>query len=169
MKRFLCMLLVMMMLLPLLGCTDKKIDEPISFYYQRRSYSLDSKDSVIVPEIVDGSRYSNISLVLGSYFRGPSDPTLESPFPAGTYLLDTAINDDLLVITLSDNFAILTGIDLSLACCALAKTAMDYSGVNAVQIRAVTALLDGDTSITVHAEDIILYDSYTHTATDGTE
>lgn len=169
MKRFLCIFLILSIVFPCFGCTDKKIDEPATFYYLRRSNSFNSEDSIIAPETVDGSRFSNISLMLSSYFRGPSDLALESPFPAGTYLLDTALSSDLLVVTLSDNFALLNGIDLSLACCALAKTAMEYTGVEEVQIKAVTALLDGETSITIDTRDIVLYDTYALTATDSTE
>lgn len=169
MKRFLCILLVLSFLLPAMGCRSEKIDTPVSFYYLRKSYAFGDADSILAAEIKDASQYPSTSAMLGAYLRGPGELTLEPPFPAGTYLLDLKEENGCLFITLSDNFASHTGIALSLACCALAKTAMEFSGAETVQIRAVTALLDGESSITVTADAIVLHDSYEVSPTGGTE
>lgn len=169
MKHVIITLLVLALLLSCGGCKSQKIDDPVSFYYLRRSYDFGSTDSILTAETKDASQYPSLSMMLGAYLRGPSDLTLATPFPVGTYLLDLKTENDCLYIVLSDNFASHTGIDLSLACCALAKTAMDFSGVTSVQIRAVTALLDGESSITVTADMILLHDSYENFATNSTE
>ena len=153
MRRYLCILLVLSILFSLFGCRSNDFENPIVFYYLRKTDTFDSDDSVIAHEIVEGSRYSHISLVLSAYFQGPQDSTLESPFPAGTYLLNTQKADDILTITLSREFASLSGVSLSLACCALAKTVMEYTGVSAVQIQTLSTLLDGDASIVIRESD----------------
>ena len=168
MKRYICYLLVLSIILSFCACTSKEIDNPIPFYYLRKNFSFGSEDSMIAPEIVDGTQFSSLSFTLSAYLRGPSDLALKSPFPAGTFLLGTDVQNNTLVITLSDNFASLTGVELTVACCALAKTAIAFTDVECVKIKAVTALLDGDASITIQESDIVLYDDYS-AATDNTE
>ena len=169
MKRFLCVLLVLVLLLPVAACTDNNIEHPISFYYLRRANSFGAPDSVIAPEIVEGAQFSHIAPMLRSYLMGPRDLTLGSPFPKGTYLLDVDIGTDAISITLSDSFASLTGIELILACCALAKTVAEFSGFDTIEIQTASELLDGDTSLIIHASDMILYDDYSIDVTEGTE
>ena len=169
MKRFLCILLLFALLLPVTACTDKNIERPISYYYLRRTNSFGTPDSMIAPEIVEGALFSHIAPMLRSYLMGPRDLTLSSPFPKGTYLMNVDIGTDTISITLTDSFASLTGIELTLACCALAKTVTEFSGIDTVQIQTASELLDGDTSIIIHAGDIILYDDYSIDATEGTE
>ena len=169
MKPAISMLLVLVLLVSCVGCKSQKIDDPVSFYYLRRSYNFGSSDSILAAEIKDASQYSTLSVMIGAYLRGPSDLTLASPFPAGTYLLNLKEENGCLYITLSDNFASITGIDLTLACCALAKTAMEFSDAESVQIEAITALLDGDSFINVTADSIFLHDSYEDFTTNTTE
>lgn len=159
MKRGICFLLILTMILSLCGCRRNNIENPISFYYLRKAPSFGTQDSVIAAEIVDGGEFSTVSKVLHFYLRGPKDATLKMPFPPGTYLLDAKIAGDQLKITLSDSFAAHTGVSLSLACCVLAKTAMEYADVLSVEIRTNSALLDGEESIIIHYNDLVLYDS----------
>ena len=158
MKRIVCFFLIFALLLPLCACNRNTIENPLPFYYLRREYAYGTQSEVIAYELVDRSEFSSISKVLHFYLRGPNDSSLKTPFPPGTYLLDAKINEDTLVVTLSDSFAKLTGISLTLACCALAKTAIEFSGVSSVKIRTTSALLDGESSVTVRLSDLILYD-----------
>lgn len=160
MKRSICCFLILSLLLSFCGCRSSNIENPISFYYLRKAPSFGSYDSIIAPEIVDGDEFTTIAKVLHFYLRGPDDPTLKTPFPPGTYLLDVKAAGDGLTVTLSDSFASLTGVSLSLACCAIAKTAMEYSGVDSVEIRTDSAPLDGEESIIIRHADLVLYDSY---------
>ena len=160
MKRRICCFLILSLLLSFCGCRSSNIENPISFYYLRKAPSFGSYDSIIAQEIVDGNEFTTIAKVLHFYLRGPEDPTLKTPFPPGTYLLDAKTSGDTLTVTLSDSFATLTGVSLSLACCAIAKTAMDFSGVLSVEIRTNSARLDGEESIVIRHTDLILYDSF---------
>ncbi len=159
MKRIVCFFLIFALLLPLCACRRNTIENPLPFYFLRRDYAFGAHSEVIAPELVDRNEFSSISKVLHFYLRGPSDSSLKTPFPPGTYLLDAKITGNTLVVTLSDSFAKLTGISLTLACCALAKTAIEFSGVTSVEIRTISALLDGESSITVSLSDLVLYDS----------
>ena len=169
MKRSLCILLVLLMLVPILGCRNDEIENPLAFYYLRKDDNFGSDDSVIASEIVDGTRYKQLQIMLGAYFQGPQDPNLASPFPTGMYLLNAQVHENFAVVTLSREFASLTGISLSLASCALAKTIMEYTGVETVQIQTLATPLDGESSITIHESDILLIDSFTADTTDATE
>ena len=159
MKRSICFLLILTILFSLSACNNQTIKNPLSFYFIQRNYSFGMSDSVIAAEIIDSTEFTNISKVLHFYLRGPEDPSLKTPFPPGTYLLDAKTTDNRLIVTLSDSFAKLTGISLTLACCALAKTAISFSGVESVEIQTVSALLDGEKSITINQSDLIFYDS----------
>lgn len=169
MKRFLCFLLVLLFLFPVSGCKNNTIEKPFNFYYLRKNYTYGSDDGVISAEIVDATDFFNLARMLAVYFRGPNDQNLVSPFPAGTYLLNTEKNGDLLTITLSDNFATLTGISLSIACCAIAKTVSEYTDVEAVEIQTVFSLLDGEKSIRVDIDGIVLQDEYVVAETEPTQ
>ena len=166
MKRFLSILLTFFLIFSFFGCKSNTIEEPVSFYYLRKNITFNAEDSVIGYEIADGSQFTHVSKMLAAYLKGPKDQNLTSPFPAGTYLLNTEKIDDLLIVTLSDNFAALTGISLSIACCALTKTIVEYTGVEAVEIQTVFGLLDGEKSVIIYADDIVLYDSYETTSTE---
>lgn len=161
MRRGIGFIFALVFLFSLCGCRNNTIENPQSFYYLRKSPSFGTYDSVIAAEVVDGTDFTTISKFLHFYLRGPKDSTLKLPFPPGTYLLDTKLKGDLLTITLSDSFAASTGVSLSLACCALAKTAMDFSGVTTVEIRTASSLLDGEESIKIQRSDLVLYDNCT--------
>ena len=169
MKRYFCIFLILMMLFPILGCRSNDFENPLTFYYLRKDDNFGSDDSVIASEVIDGSKYTQLQIVLAAYFHGPQDPALTSPFPSGVYLLNAQVHDDFVVVTLSREFATLTGVSLSLASCALAKTIMDFTGAEAVQIQTLATPLDGEASITIHESDILLFDSFTVDATDVTE
>ena len=157
MKKFLSFLLILIFLLTLWGCTKKDIDSA-NFYYIRKNFDYSSKDGVFVPQATDSSKFITLNAFVSEYLRGPGSANMVSPFPSGTLLINLTKNGEILLVTLSDQFATLTGIDLSLACCAFAKTAIEFTGVSVVEISTLSELLDGVKTITITAEDIILFD-----------
>ena len=170
MKRPICLLLVLTVLLSMSACRNNtSIQDPVMLYYLAKENVADSDGNVLAYEIISGVHSSHVSMLLPAYLQGPLDPALESPFPTGTHLLNLQISDDLLVVTLSQEFSVLTGISLSLACCALAKTVMEFSGVKTVQIQTLSGTLDGDDYIIIHEEDILFYDNHIANTTDTTE
>lgn len=165
MKRWLSILTIAMLLLSWCGCTQKQEEfiDPINFYFlqnQPDDHILHGNaDSVITPVKVEGNKIRRApALVLEAYFATQSTEVCHSPFPENTKLVSWEANGHTLIITLSDEVALLTGIDLSLACASLTITCMELWNYNAVQIRADTMLLDGKTSITMNAADLLLVD-----------
>ena len=157
MKRLLSFFSILILLLTLWSCSGTDI-ETAHFYYVRKNFDYSSTDGVFVPQATDAAQYITLNAFISEYLRGPDGPNLISPFPSGTLLVDIDKSKETLVVTLSDKFASLTGIELSLACCAFAKTAMEFTGVSVVEISALSEMLDGVKTITITSEDIIVFD-----------
>ena len=157
MKRILSFLLILMLLLTLWGCSGNDI-ESAHFYYIPKNFDYSSTEGVFVPQATDSTQYITLHAFISEYLRGPNSTNLVSPFPSGTLPVNLDKYEETLVVTLSDKFASLTGIELSLACCAFAKTAIEFTGVSVVEISALSEMLDGVKTITITAEDIILFD-----------
>lgn len=165
MKRLTCLILCGIVLLSMTACTQKqeKFTEPVNFYYLRdqsqENIHHGSDDSVIVPEIREGyGLRDDVSLLLKSYLAGPVSDTCRSPFPAGTVLKNWSMDGTTLCVTLSNQLAGLTGVDMTLACACLSKTLMELTGASAVRIQAESLELDGKVSITMNQSILILLD-----------
>lgn len=165
MKRMLCGILCLFVLLGLLGCEHSpvEIQDAVVFYYLRSDISTDAsfgdEDSVIVPEIQESlSRSKSLTYLIALYLNGPSDTRLRSPFPADVTLLSIQRDQNELIITLSEPLFELSGIGLTQACACLAMTCFQLSNA-----RTVTVQADGQTpgthlSFTISRDDLILTD-----------
>ncbi len=170
MKRTASIILILALLLGLCACGETKndLEDPVNLYYLRvqnlEELYHGSADSVIMAEQVEGLGHrKDMAYFLSLYFRGPTDAALVSPCPAGTKLVGYELADSVLYLTLSDNFAELSGIDLTLACACLTMTFLELTEAEAVQIQAETELLDGKSSIIMDADIILLLDDGTIT------
>ena len=74
--------------------------------------------------------------MLSLYFQGPSDPELESPFPVGCKVLEFQERDGQLTLTLSRMITAKNDMDLTIACACLAKTCMELTGANTIQVES---------------------------------
>ena len=165
MKQFLSVLLAGIILLSLCACTPKQetFISPLNLYFLKIQpvdhIHHGSVDSVIGPLQIEGNMIrKNPTLVLEAYFSTPDTESFRSPFPDHTQLIKWEENGTMLCITLSDELAQMTGIELSLACACLTRTCLELWQYDAVQIRAETQLLDGRPSITMNAENLLLID-----------
>ena len=165
MKRSMSLLMIVVLLLCLCACGQKqeKFIDPINLYFLQTQPADQiyhgNANSVITPVQVEGNKIRRApSLVLQTYFATPDTEIYHSPFPANTKLIGWAANGDTLIITLSDEVSLLTGIDLSLACASLTMTCLELWEYEAVQIKAETLLLDGKSSITMNTDDLLLMD-----------
>lgn len=165
MKRLTCIICCFVILLCLCACTkqDTKIADPVSFYYLRVQEENDihhgAEDSVLFPETREGlGLRGNTEALLKMYLKGPDSPLYVSPFPAGTELIAWTLEDSILSITLSDQFASLSGMDLTLACACLTRTFLELTGAESVEIRAETINIDGKESVIMSHENLILID-----------
>lgn len=166
MKRILCLFLASVLLLCSLGCSKEQVPITLSFFYPRQNYGYDASegrfyDQSAQEELREDIIYHSARQVIGIYLEGPLDPALINPFPDETALLMLNLEGNTLNLTLTDQFAQLTGIQLIMACSCLAKTAMTITKATQVCIRCETALLDGMKTVTIGEETVFFDDPIT--------
>lgn len=157
MKRWICCLLAIALVLGLWGCGPKAAGpiRPVNYYYPRLETDFESASRILVPEPRESQGHEgDYGYLLETYLRGPLDPELKNPFPADLTLERWEITDGTLRLTLSEGIGGLTGIDLSLACACLAGTGLELTGCDRVVLSA--SGLRGDVELT--QADLVLTD-----------
>ena len=157
MKKFICLLLVITISFLLIACHSKSSKDTQLFYYLRKEIDFESETPVIGSELRRSG--TDLNAILQLYLKGPESAELSSPIPADTTLISTEIQDDTLSICLSDSFAQITGLDLTLACVALSKTAMEITDVQIVRICTENEQLNGEKWFAVSDDLVHLTDS----------
>lgn len=160
MKRYFLILLAVSCLAGLWGCSANHAPEkPVTVYYKRAELIYGSSDSVIAPTIMEGFGHeSDVEYLLNQYLLGVDDPQFTATFPDGTALVSFRLDALTAKVTLSDQFAQISGIDLSIACACIAQTVMSITGCQEVIISADTAMLDGSNFITLTSGSYLLQD-----------
>lgn len=161
MKRSIAMILILCLLAALGGCAgdQEEILDPVDFYYPRTGVSFGTDDGVIGSEAREASGHrENPAYLISVYLHGPQSEGLRQIFPVETRLLSLKIIDDEARLLLTDSFAQLTGVDLTLACACLTATAMELTGAQSVRIEAASKTLDGKDSITMNSSTLLLLD-----------
>ena len=172
MKRLICLLLVSMFML-LSACHYSEsgdILEPVAFYYPRTSeqFVYGAPDGVLAAEMREASSHVNdLEYLIAMYLRGPQDEGLRSPFPAGCTLEEVRTGGNILCIVLSSEFTTLENTELTLACCALAKTCLPLS--NTQRIRIDSASDEKTFTITLTEDSLLLTDYSAFEAQSGAE
>ena len=141
MKRTVALLLL---ILVLAGCAFKGtgMNEPLTFYYPRtqpdaNTYGDFYSEGIIGSEKREVSGHlDNMNYLLSVYFSGPLDSNLSSPFPMGCRILETALEDGKMTILLNPVLAGKSDLDITVACACLAKTCMELTEAEAVQIES---------------------------------
>lgn len=166
MKRCIILFLILLNLFSFAGCKQKKTDfvEPVVFYYcsdiTDNNISDASFHNVFVPETHEGAGFSNDAVgLLSLYLNGPLAQDLVSPFPSGMTVIAVQTNNEKTTIILSDEFAELTGLDLTIACTCLAMTVFQWNECDFVEISAESVLLDKQSSITIEREKLVFSDN----------
>ena len=161
MKKLLCVILPLVLLLSLASCSTSKdsIEDPVHFYYRELEMKYGTEPGVIGKEVRDAQgRRQDYSYLLSLYLKGPASYSLYSPFPANTSIKSFSLQEGNASVHLSSSFAGLTGLDLTLACACITITVCEMTGAQQVTISAADALLDGNSNITMSQEDIVLLD-----------
>lgn len=153
MRKLISYILILTLLLS--GCHRTESEKTVLFYYPRVDYTQNSADSVVAPETRNREDFSTIVL-LNRYLQGPQDPLLKNPFPAGTNVTELYVMGNVTLVTLSDEFAQLSGLDLALACASISRTVSGITGMPIVQLDCETVKLNGSQHITV-TPDTFLY------------
>lgn len=149
MKPYIAWSFVLILFLTMSGCmSHTNYSDPVTLYYPRLEYTVGKEDSVIASELREADGLTRAEWVT-SYLNGPESSELGNPFPAGTELIDLQQEEDTVYLILSDAFAALSGIDLTIACTCLARTVLQETDAVRVSIRAEKELLDGSTEILI--------------------
>ena len=161
MKRIIVILVLICLCLPTMGCREEApIQSPVIFYYRRAEFDHGSEESVILREVRESQGIDHqIPRLLEEYLKGPVSEDLADTFPTDTKLIDFRIEAATAFVTVSDELAQLSGIELTVACACLAKTVMELTGMESVQIQAQTAMLGNDQIIIMDSSRILLLDS----------
>ena len=173
MKRVIALLLVVMLLA---GCSGPgtRMKEPVTFYYLRTHadsnvYDDFFSEGIIGSEIREASDHrENLRYLLTVYFRGPLAPELTSPFPMGCRILEIQQEDGKLTILLNPILAENSELDITIACACLAKTCMELTDVDTVQIESRNLEDKLLFSRTFTQDNLFLNDDY-HQNTENTD
>lgn len=180
MKRFICLILALLLTLSCTACIKNQESDPNSaaFYYVRTAfYENDpdtfphgSVDSLFASESRDiTGRADDLTYILHLYLKGPASPELTAPFQANLSLVDAAVAGDCVEVTLSDVLTTLSGIDLTVACACITLTCLELTGAGSVTIRTQLPTDEGGISVTMTADDLVLLDVTAPNPTEPTE
>ncbi len=159
MKKWVSLLLSVVIVLLLSACSPTPMKDPGKLYYKRIEPSYGSIDSVIAPETKEMSGIGNdIGKILDLYFEGPEDPSLESPFPRNTTVVKWATIDNTLLLTFSKEFGQLSGVDLTIACGCIARTITELTSIQRINFQVENTLLNGEHSISMSRKNLELID-----------
>lgn len=164
MKRCICVVLTVFLLMALCSCSapKQKLSRPVNFYYCTKNITFHSNEGVIQSEQRESQGYENdLSSLVELYLSGPLSGELSSPFPEALQVIGIRNNKNWVYIELSENFGTLTGIKLTTACACITLTLWELTGASNIQIRAHNALLNGRQVITMNAAALQLTDAVT--------
>lgn len=180
MKRFICLILALLLAFSCISCAGEKETDPNSavFYYVRtafydndpESFPHGSMDSLIAGESRDiTGRAGDIKQILSLYLNGPAETELTAPFPPKLSLVDVVVTDGSATVTLSNVLTTLTGVDLTVACACITLTCLALAEADSVTIRSQLPVDKGGVSVTMTAADLVLLDVTTPESAEPTE
>ncbi len=159
MKKIVSLLLCASIMLTLCACQQTLVEKSGAFYYRRIQPTYGSEDGIIAPEMRKFPVINNdLSEMMESYFHGPESRGLESPFPRNTHVISWGIQDNVLSLNLSEPFAALSGVDLTVACSCIARTFLEILPIERVTIQVMHQTLNGQKSISLSADDMSFMD-----------
>lgn len=156
MKRMICLVLILCILIPLSGCGSE--NETAQFHYRRVrfEYGTEAQDSVIASEKRNITGHSGeLSYLISLYLAGPLGESLRSPFPQDIRLFRAYQAGSLVFIELSDVGENFSSAEFTLACACLSLTCMELTDAEAINV------VSGERSITLHRDNLFLYDDIT--------
>lgn len=158
MRRILALLLCTVLLLT--GCTGSQPTVSSTFYYRRSTTEFDGTDGIIACENRSiTSPLSDPESLLNAYFAGPQDEKLTSPFPRDSAVVRWEMRDDTLLLTMSEQFGALSGVDLSIACACICRTFTELLPVSQIQLKLSEGLLAGKSELVFSPDSFSLYDN----------
>jgi len=175
MKRFLCMLLIVALCLSGCAIGQGRFQDPVTFYYLRDYSNADNRDTFFSEGALGGEtreagdHRKDLNYLLSIYLQGPLDENLRSPFPRGCRPMDIRQEDGMLHLVLSPAITELSEMELTVACACLAKTCMELTDADTIQIEGSS--LDGTVTVsrTIARDTIIFGEDFTQAPEPTTE
>lgn len=160
MKKGILLFLCLTLALSLFGCgsATNEPEQAENFYYYRPDPVYGSRDAVIAPEAREVAQLADLDAIVNAYFSGPTSRELESPFPRDMTVTGWKLHDGVFSIDFSEEFAMLSGLDLTIACACITQTFLELTDAEWVVITAGQALLDGEAAVTMSRSNLNLLD-----------
>lgn len=160
MKRLLCILMILSLLLPLCACNEEELRSPGTFYYYRAETAFSGTDGVLAPESHElYGIEEDLAAILTAYCAGPDSNDLENPLPTHCCVPAFTLENGVLTLQFSSELAALTGVELTIAAGCLARTFLPLTGAQKLVLTADGALLSGETAMTLTLDDLELRDN----------
>ncbi len=163
MKKLVSLILLACMLFTLSSCSEQTQPEsPVTFYYRRANVSYTSGSSIVDSEQREGKGHaSDITFLLKEYLQGPISQELVSAIPENTKLIKFSQSENSAQVLLSDGFARLSSLDLTICCACITLTVIGLTGVETVQISTQNVPLNNQPHITMNKDCLLLLDNTT--------
>lgn len=161
MKRGLCLLSVLILLLSLLGCSaqNKTPAGGVAFYYQQSAIQPAQSGSIISKDMhILSDPDSNYTSILNTYLQGPISDPLHRIFPTGIVLSRLNVEKKNTDVVLGGSFSSLKGMELTIFCACLTLTVCDLTGTQQVSIYYETDYPESDPAVVMRPEEIVLLD-----------
>lgn len=150
-------------LLLLSACNHSDSGDTVTFYYarnpQHKTAPIETFCTAETRNIT--SQNTNLRYLLSLYLQGPLDSNSVSPFPANTQLVKLDMHNRQFFIQLSQEFAELSGIDLTVACTCISLTCFDLADVDRVTVFTPASEDYPAVEVTLSREDLTLTDTVT--------
>jgi len=162
MKKVTAMILCLFLCCTICSCnmSSDQSSTAVSFYYTTDIIHYKTNSNVIEKEIFDaGAQRSDLEYLLTTYLSGPTNDKMISPFPPAVKLSQATVKDNTVNIVLSNEFAMLAGHELTIACACLTLTALNITQAESVLISADSALLNNTEFISMDGSCIYLVDA----------
>lgn len=164
MKKLLCVILVLLAILMCCSCSkqDSADTVTVNFYYIKNEAEFGSDTPVLtkVARDIKAQEYSHTETIR-IYLNGPTSYDCISPFPGGTELVDMHVDGTRSYVVLSPHIGTLTSVKQTVACACLARTVLELTQTDSVQIKIENELVCGKDAAVFHAESFAYLDSMT--------
>lgn len=162
MRKILCCLLFLSLLLSGCQLSGDLIKEPVTFYYVRADYQKDLSGIFVSEQREASGHLEDLSYLIALYLMGPVDESLRSPIPAGTRIYVEENNTYNVKLKLSDTEKTMTDAEFSLASACLSLTCLELTGTEKVTV------ISGNRSVTMTPDNLELSDISVHNSTEVT-
>lgn len=160
MKQLLSLILVISLLVCLYGCRQEpEAPKGTLFYYRVKEPSYNTDSTALSAEYRPDAVQDTLNRAIELYLAGPVSPDLRSPFPENLRLIGVDQKGGTVYLTFSRELAQLSGLDLTIVCGCITMTVLELTDAAQAEIRSVTGLLDGQRSILMDKNSLLLLDA----------